>query len=900
MRQQLSFEEKAVVKDKTDLQAIPLQDQPDSSNFGQYWDVLDIVDDMVIVVNPEFKVIRINRYFSQWLLQNGVDARVIGDDLFSISPFLRKGTQEKYLNALTAGERVFLDELMVRNNQAVAMVTYLVPILKNRTLAEIVILLREQGKSSTVEIPQFIDIVSRNNDRSIIIHDFSGQIVAWDKGAEKTYGFSEDEALRMNIDRITDPEDLGKYFQKISSLHDNAKSKTFEIQRKSKTNQPVYVWVTAKLIEDDNGNPYAVALTEYDVSELKRTRNALRDSEDKYKILTENISAGIYRSVPDDDSRFIEINPAALRMFGLKSRKEAENLRIVDLYVNPEDRKRFKEQMEKDGYVNRMECLLRRVDGSNFWCSITAVAHKDKKQNISYYDGILEDITEQKLSEYNLRESEKRYRDLIENLSVGILVLDGDFKILLANSAAQKILLDQTEDLTRYNLKKFVDKENLKRLYEYSQSEKKSPEQNCDLEIIQPEGHKRIISITFSPHIFQESKKVASLVTIRDVTNIRKMEEDVMKATKLESIGIFAGGVAHDFNNILTIVLGNLSLAKMFLTGDENIQKRLDKAEKAALRAKDLTQQLLMFSKEGMPIKKISSIKELIEESVNFSLTGSKIVCETLIPDGIWALEIDEGQISQSINNLIINAIQAMPEGGRILFSARNIVLKKDNKFRLKAGNYVRISIEDEGTGIPPENLSKIFDPYFTTKEKGNGLGLYSVYSIISKHDGAISVESTVGIGTKFNIFLPANSEVKIERKAESENILSGEGKILVMDDEEDILEVAQIMLKNLGYDVVTTKNGKEALELYGSALTNNHPFDAVIMDLTVRGGMGAKNVIKNLLAMDSNARVIVSSGYSNDPTMADYKHYGFKGLIMKPFKMKDLWKTLKNVIEVT
>jgi two-component system cell cycle sensor histidine kinase/response regulator CckA len=417
---------------------------------------------------------------------------------------------------------------------------------------------------------------------------------------------------------------------------------------------------------------------------------------------------------------------------------------------------------------------------------------------------------------------------------------------------------------------------------------------------MQPESKKRIVSITFSPHIFHEAKKLASLVTLRDVTNIRKMEEDVMKATKLESISIFAGGIAHDFNNILTIMLGNLSLTKMLLTDDDNIRKRLDKVEMAAIRAKDLTQQLLMFSKEGVPVKKISSIKELIEESVNFSLTGSKIVCETLIPDDIWALEIDEGQISQSINNLIINAIQAMPEGGRILFSVRNIVLKNDNKFRLKAGHYVRVSIEDEGIGIPAENLNKIFDPYFTTKEKGNGLGLSSVYSIINKHDGAISVESTVGIGTKFNIYLPANPEVKIEHKTENENVLSGEGKILVMDDEEDILEVAEIMLKNLGYDVVTTKNGNEALELYKSALANNHPFNVVIMDLTIRGGMGGKHAIKKLLMMDPQAKVIVSSGYSNDPTMANYMSYGFKGLIMKPFKMKDLWKTLKNVIEST
>ncbi len=896
MKQHLSMQDIAQSKSGIDPNSSTTKYAESSLKNGFCWDILNSVMDMVMVVSPEFKIIRTNQSMAQWILDKGYQTNLTGVDCSTIMPNLTDTAKKEYIQTLSKGEKIVLSKPLLSTHNNSLLGTNFIPFMKNDVLREVAILFREIDNHSASL--SYLDLVSASHDRAIIIHDFSGQILAWDQGAEKIYGYDEDEAMQMTIDNITYSDDRDTYLQIIRSLYNGVKVKIFEIQRISKSGNAIYVLVNAKLITDENQQPYAVALSEYDISEIKRTRKALQDSEDKYNTLTKNINVGIYRSLPDDDGRFIEINPAALRMFGIKNKDESMNISISNLYYNQKDREIFKKNIAKHGHVDREEFLLKKIDGTPFWCSITAVAHKDKTGAVKYYDGILEDITDRIFSHQQIQQSEKRYRDLIENLGEGIIVLDSDYKIRLANSAAEYIFLGESGNLLNYSFVEFVDDKNLRKLKKYVKNHKKSCEQNCDLDILLPNGVSRIISVSCAPRYFEDSKKKEILAVVRDVTNIRKMEEDIIKATKLESISILAGGIAHDFNNILTIILGNLSLAKMFLTNDENILKRIEKAENAANRAKDLTQQLLTFSKGGSPVKKISSIKELIEESVNFSLTGSKIKCELSIPDDIWALEIDEGQISQSINNLIINAMQAMPDGGHIFFSVRNLTLKSGNNLRLKPGQYLKIVIEDEGTGIPQKNLDKIFDPYFTTKEKGNGLGLSSVYSIVSTHDGTITVDSTIGIGTKFNIYLPANSEFNYVHDNKSENITQGDGKVLVMDDEEEILEVAQIILKNLGYDVATAKDGKEAIALYKSAMEENKKFDVVIMDLTIRGGMGGKLAIKKLLELDPDANTIVSSGYSNDPIMANFKDYGFTDVIKKPFKAKDLCKILKNIIE--
>ncbi len=329
----------------------------------------------------------------------------------------------------------------------------------------------------------------------------------------------------------------------------------------------------------------------------------------------------------------------------------------------------------------------------------------------------------------------------------------------------------------------------------------------------------------------------------------RKLEEEILKNQKLESVGVLAGGIAHDFNNILTAILGNTNLAMIMSKENSDVYKKLVSVENATLKAKDLTQQLLTFSKGGKPIKKTVDLKVFLKEVSTFSLMGSNIKCEFYISDDLWPVDVDEGQINQVISNMIINASQAMPDGGIIEIVAKNInEADSANIHSMQTGRNVMISIKDNGTGILQSDLSKIFDPYFTTKEQGNGLGLASSYSIINNHDGLITVESKINEGTIFSIYLPSSFSKLEINIAKKEKPVIGSARILIMDDDEMIRDMLNSILISIGYEVTCTKDGKESIEKYNESQTNNKPFDVVLMDLTIPGGLGGKEATKTLL----------------------------------------------------
>ncbi len=400
--------------------------------------------------------------------------------------------------------------------------------------------------------------------------------------------------------------------------------------------------------------------------------------------------------------------------------------------------------------------------------------------------------------------------------------------------------------------------------------------------------------------IFDDRGKVLMVAEhIRDITERRKMEDELLKAQKLESLGVLAGGIAHDFNNLLTAIMGNISLAKMFADPETKAFERLADAEKACERATALTQQLLTFSRGGAPVKKTASIVQIITDSAGFMLRGSNVRCEFDLQKDLWAVDVDEGQMCQVINNLIINADQAMPDGGIITVSAENVSIDGSDVLSLKEGRYIRISIRDQGLGIPQEYLAKIFDPYFTTKQRGSGLGLATVYSIIKSHQGHLEVESAEGVGTVFRLYLPASEkEIELAENADrEEKSHHGSGRILVMDDEEIIREIAREILHHLGYEVDVCRDGTSALALYREALESDKPYSAVIMDLTIQGGMGGKETMKALLGLDPQVKGIVSSGYNNDPILAHFREYGFCGMVSKPYTVKELHDTLHQLL---
>jgi len=390
---------------------------------------------------------------------------------------------------------------------------------------------------------------------------------------------------------------------------------------------------------------------------------------------------------------------------------------------------------------------------------------------------------------------------------------------------------------------------------------------------------------------------VGIVIVFRDLTADRRIEDELAKSERLESIGLLAGGIAHDFNNTLTVIEGNILVAKENLSTEQKAYGRLVEAEKAAHRARDLTRQLLTFARGGKPIKRIIRLPVLLAESTQFALSGSKTRSEVAIPDDLWPVMADEDQLKQVVNNLVINADQAMSEGGLITLSADNVSLEEEEVLPLPPGDYVRVRVSDMGVGIPKEQIGKIYEPYFTTKPTGTGLGLPVAYSIVRNHDGTIEVESRAGVGTTFTIYLPACHEVEQEEGEVMEPGPRGNERVLWMDDEEMIREVGDEMLRILGYRGSFAREGGEALEIFRQAMEQGDPFDAVILDLTTPQGLGGVETIRLLQEIDPDVRAIVCSGYSNDPIMANFWDHGFSGVLTKPFSIKNLDDQIRRAI---
>jgi PAS domain S-box-containing protein len=405
------------------------------------------------------------------------------------------------------------------------------------------------------------------------------------------------------------------------------------------------------------------------------------------------------------------------------------------------------------------------------------------------------------------------------------------------------------------------------------------------------------ISLTISPMRDESAEVIGFVAVIRDIAEKQKLIEQQIKSSKLESIGILAGGIAHDFNNLLTAIMGNISLARFELKNSDPSDSMLSDAETACDHARSLTQQLLAFAKGGAPARKIIQLNDVIINTTRFSIQGSACRCEFDLPSDAWLVEADKTQIGQVIQNLVINAVEAMHQGGVIKIKVCNTALPAKNLHSLKPGRYLKISIQDQGVGIPMDQVDKIFDPYYSTKQRGSGLGLATAYFIVKRHDGALAVESSMGIGTRFDIYLPATEKVVEKPKTElAASAPSGSWRILVMDDDTAVINALSRMLNRLGHEVIQANEGQVAIDIYRDHLARNIKIDAAILDLIIPGGMGGLKTIQELLNIDPNINAIVSSGYSNDPVMADCQRFGFKIAIPKPYTMSVLSDSLARL----
>jgi PAS domain S-box-containing protein len=519
---------------------------------------------------------------------------------------------------------------------------------------------------------------------------------------------------------------------------------------------------------------------------------------------------------------------------------------------------------------------------------------------------ITQDVTDRKRAEEEQKKLQAQLANAVEMAHLGHWEYDISNDIFTFNDNFYQIFRTTADEVGGYSMtadeyaKRFLHPDDLHLLGEEAQKviEATDPNYTRQIEhrIIYADGTTGHITVRIFIEKDADGRTVRTYGVNQDITERKRMEEDLIRAEKLESIGILAGGIAHDFNNILTTILGNVYIARMQVKPEDEIFDLLNEAEMASRRAQTLTKQLLTFAKGGVPVKETASIEDIIKEASLFVLRGSKSSCEFFMSEDLWPVEVDIGQISQVINNIVINANQAMPSGGIIRIEADNQMVDDKQGFPIEQGRYIRISITDQGMGIAEKHLLDVFDPYFTTKREGSGLGLATTYSIIKKHDGHITVESQLGIGTTFHIYLPA-SDKAVPEKGE-DRVIKGQGKILVMDDQPSLRKIVGRMLEELGYESEVAEDGAEAIRLVEEAQETERPFDAVILDLTIPGGMGGKEVIEKLLDIDPELKAIVSSGYSDDPVLSNSQEYGFMGMIPKPFESRSLGKVLHEVLK--
>lgn len=711
-------------------------------------------------------------------------------------------------------------------------------------------------------------------------------------------GYRLEELLPTSIktwESLTHPEDLKKTYE-ILEKHFKGKSSFYEYEFRMRHKNGNWVWILDKgkvISWTEDGKPHMMYGIHINISRLKEAELALLQSREFINNVLNTIPVRVFWK--DKNLKYLGCNKPFAKDAGYNDPEDIIGKTDFEMGWHEQAelyRKDDKEVIEKSNSKIGFEESQTTPTGSTIWLRTSKTPLKDEKGEIIGILGTYEDITKQKEVEKNLIESEEKFRTLAESSPTSIIVYQ-DYKFVYVNNETLKITGYSREEMSNLNCWDIVYPDDKLKIKEKMQKRQKGiiGKENYEIRLVTKNKETKWVYVV--SETIQYKGRPAGLVSLLDITEKINLLEQTQKIQRFESLGFLAAGIAHDFNNILEGVYGFIDLARE--SSDlSTIKNYLKDAVMSIERAKGLTNQLLTFSKGGAPRTKLQSIEKLIKDIVEFTVSGKKVKVEYNFGKDLLFVEIDENQISQVIQNIVLNSLQAMQDGGKIYIDVSNIYFNELDNSKLK-GDYIKISITDEGVGIPPEILSKIFDPFFTTKSTGNGLGLSVCQSIINKHNGFIDAKSSVGKGSTFTIYLPGKKEKPMENRQNKFKSDFFSKKVLILDDEEVMLKVMKRMLEKFGFEVESATNGIEAIEKYFDEKENKKPFDLLIFDMTIKNGMSGKEAILKIKEKDKDILAFVMTGYSDDDVIKNPKEFGFDDSITKPFTTEDLIKLLSR-----
>ncbi|GFO68394.1 hypothetical protein GMLC_19730 [Geomonas limicola] len=766
----------------------------------------------------------------------------------------------------------------------------------------------------------------------IYIFDFEGTVIEANSAALHYSGFSRQQLIGRSIADVVSPELTRLVPERLEQIVTRGYA-LYESCHVSQDGQEIPVEINAQVAKF-RGEPCIISITrditmrkqteqelrvqavtlEGEIAERQQVEEQLRQERDNVRSLFDAAPVGMM--LVDPEFQVVDTNSALTRLIGTP----VEQILGLQPGVALDCRR-----VESGGNCGRAaDCSACRLRN----CISAALTRGSGTQGIEVqhmllkghpfeqlwlrfsvepvsFDGkrhalvAIDDVSRQRIMEEQILSEKERLAVTLASLGEGVITTDPEGAITLMNRAAQQLTgWDSAQALgkplvTVVRLLRKASRVPIEGLERVAEQELVL-EAGGHVLLVTGNGRELHVTGSIAPMRDLEQRTIGQVLVLRDMTEKHELENELFQARKLESLGVLAGGLAHDLNNLLTAIIGNISIAEVKARGNTELQPFLSRALKASERTGDLTHQLLTFAKGGAPVKKVTSLQHIVKDSAEFALRGSNIRCEYEIPEQLYPVAVDVGQMSQVINNLVINAKQAMPEGGILTISMENLSLYSMGGGR--PGRYVRVQVRDQGVGIPAEHLERIFDPYFTTKKTGNGLGLASVHAIIAKHDGALKVESTVGVGTAFSFVLPANLGGTEVAEPVDEGAFRDSGRVLVMDDDPTIIETLGEMLRLIGYEVVTCEDGRSAIRLFREAAAQGDPFKLALMDLTIPGGLGGEQATRELIRDFPEAKIVVASGYSDSAVMADYAAHGFCAAIAKPYTISVVSEVLRNL----